>query len=311
MAQRQEALAASEETKAFLEEQVRNWQGVADQQKRAYEASEAQLEEQVRNWQGVADQRKRALAAYEASEAQLEEQVRNLQQTAEEQRQRIAELETAKTSLAESLDNRSATVAQQSERIAVLEKTIAQMRATRAWRAAEWAVGVLRAISGICRGMILVGSPRLASSNAKNLLLGMKLVLGGGEGRATWGAHFDATYYKWANPDIARTGIPPWLHYLLCGYFENRNPSESFDSAYYRSRHLDVRDEGINPLLHYAMFGRQEERSQAPPLVPGTAKSARSSATGGSFPPVVIRHGDGFSRGGHRLAVGQRRHPVL
>ena len=295
-AQRQEALAASEGTKAFLEQQVQNWQAVADQRGRAlaaHEASEAQLEEQVRHWQAVADQRGSALAAYEASEAQLEEQVRNLQgvadrrrralaayeaseaqleDQAEEQRQRIAELEATKTWLIESLDYRRATVAQQSERIAVLIETIAQMRATRLWRAAEWAVGVWRRISGICRGMILVGSPRLASSNAKNLWLGMKLVLGGGEGRATWGAHFDATYYKWANPDIARTGIPPWLHYLLCGYLENRNPSESFDSVYYRSRHQDVRNAGINPLLHYAMSGHQEERSLVPPLVPETAR---------------------------------------
>ncbi len=145
-------------------------------------------------------------------------------------------------------------------------------------------------ISGFCRGIILVASPRLASSNAKNLLLGMKLVLGGGEGRATWGRTSTPTYYKWANPDIARTGISPWLHYLLCGYFENRNPSESFDSAYYRSRHADVRDEGINPLLHYAMFGRQEERSQAPPLAPGTANIVRSRAAGTSSPLVVLRH---------------------
>lgn len=264
-----------ERAKVWLEEQAQRSEQVSAQRQEALAASEGTkvfLEQQVQNLQGVADQRSRALAAYEASEAQLEEQVRNLQQTAEEQRPRIAELEAAKTPLAESLDNRRATVAQQSEQIAALKETIAQMRATRVWRAAEWAVGVLRAISGICHGMILVGSPRLSSSNAKNLWLGMKLVLGGGEGRATWGAHFDATYYEWANPDVARTGIPPWLHYLLCGYFENRNPSGSFDSAYYRSRHLDVRDEGINPLLHYAVFGRQEERSQAPPLAPGTAR---------------------------------------
>ena len=249
-----------ERAKIWLEEQAQAALAAAAEAK-------ALLTEQVRNWQEIADRRERAMARYEISEAQLEEQVRNLQHTAEEQRHRIAELETARTSFAASL----ATVAQQSERIAVLEKTIAQMRATRVWRAAEWAVGVLRTISGTCRGMILLVSPRLASSNAKNLLLGMKLVLGGAGRRATWKAHFNAAYYKWANPDIARTGISPWLHYLLCGYFENRNPSESFDSAYYRSRHADVRDEGINPLLHYAMFGRQEERSPAPPLVPRTA----------------------------------------
>src|SRR5262249_20713280 len=95
--------------------------------------------------------------------------------------------------------------------------------------------------------------------------------LAGGEGRATWNAHFDASYYKSANPDIARAGIPPWLHYLLCGYLENRNPSASFDSAYYCARHPDVRDERINQLLHCAVFGRQEERIQTPPQLLRTA----------------------------------------
>jgi glycosyltransferase involved in cell wall biosynthesis len=202
------------------------------------------LEEQVRNWQQVAGQRQEAMAAYE----------------------------TAKTWLVQQSDNWRAAAGQRSERIAVLEETIARMRATRAWRTAEWSVGVLRRLSGIGRGIMLVGSPRLASSNAKNFLLGLKLIFGGGERRAIWGAHFDAVYYKSAHPDVARSGIHPWLHYLLCGYFENRNPSGSFDSAYYRSRYSDVRDAGINPLLHYAVFGRQEQRSQAPPLTPAAAK---------------------------------------
>jgi glycosyltransferase involved in cell wall biosynthesis/SAM-dependent methyltransferase len=161
---------------------------------------------------------------------------------------------------------------QRSERIAVLEETITRMRATRAWRAAEWSVGVLRRLSGVCRGIMLVGSPRLALSNAKNLLLGLRLVVGGGEGRAIWGAYFDAVYYGWAHADVARSGIHPGLHYLLLGYLENRNPSESFDSAYYRLRYSDVRDAGINPLLHYAVFGRQEQRSAAAPLPPAAAK---------------------------------------
>jgi len=160
---------------------------------------------------------------------------------------------------------------QRSERIAVLEETIIRMRATRAWRAAEWSVGVLRRISGVCRGIMLVGSPRLALSNAKNLLLGLRLVVGGGEGRAIWGAYFDAVYYGWAHADVTRSGIHPGLHYLLRGYLENRNPSESFDSAYYRLRYSDVRDAGVNPLLHYAVFGRQEQRSAAAPLPPAAA----------------------------------------
>ncbi len=276
-----------ERAKVWLQEQAQRWEEVAAQREEATAAFEgtSALEQQVQHWQGLADQRKRALTAYEASEAQLEEQVRGLQQAVEEQLPRIRELEAANTAFAESLNRQCATAAQQSERIAVLEETITKMRGTRAWRGAEWAVGVLRTISGICRGIILVGSPRLASSNAKNLLLGIKLALGGGPGRAIWGTHFDAAYYKGTNPDIARAGVPPWLHYLLCGYFENRNPSASFDSAYYLSRHPDVRDEGINPLLHYAMFGRQEERSQAPPLVPGIIRLPVHTPLQASFRP--------------------------
>lgn len=190
----------------------------------------------------------------------LEEQVRSWQQTAEEQREWIAELEKAKLRRA----------------------------------AAEG--GLLRRLSGICRGIMLMGSPRLAPSNAKNFLLGLRLVFGGGEGRAIWAAHFDADYYKWAYPDVARSGLHPWLHYLLCGYLENRKPSRRFDSAYYCLRHPDVRDAGINPLLHYAVFGHHEQRTQAPPLTraaarppspaPLAAQPRRASCTTETAPPL-------------------------
>jgi glycosyltransferase involved in cell wall biosynthesis len=133
------------------------------------------------------------------------------------------------------------------------------------------AAGVSRKLTGICRGIVLIATPRRAASNAKNFLLGLRLVFGGGERRAIWRTHFDAGYYTRAYPDVARSGIHPALHFLLCGYLENRNPSGSFDSAYYCRRHPDVRDAGINPLLHYAVFGRQELRMQAPPLTSRTA----------------------------------------
>jgi hypothetical protein len=258
---RQRELEEFAGTRNGLEEEARHWQRAAEERDRwiaELEKAKTWLAQQVDSWREAAEQQK--------------ERIAHLENSAEEHVRWIAELEKAKTWLAQQADNWREAAGQSKERIAVLEETVARMRATRVWRASEWAVGVLRTIPGVCRAMILLGSPKLASSNAKNLLLGMKLVFGGGEGRATWSKHFDATYYKWANPDIARTGIPPWLHYLLCGYGENRNPSASFDSAYYRSRHPDVRDAGLNPLLHYAMFGRQEDRSQAPPLVPATSR---------------------------------------
>jgi glycosyltransferase involved in cell wall biosynthesis/SAM-dependent methyltransferase len=283
--QRQETLAAYEAGKAGLEAEVRNWQQTSEVQRLRIAELEsgklalegqledlARLEQELSRWQQIAGEAQESLARLEGRVNYLRAELEYWHQTAEERDRWIAELEKAKTWLAQHGDNWEAAAEQRSERIAVLEETIARMRATRAWRTAEWSVGVWRRISGICRGIILVGSPRLASSNAKNFLLGLKLIFGGGERRAIWGAHFDADYYKSAHPDVARSGIHPWLHYLLCGYFENRNPSGSFDSAYYRSRYSDVRDAGINPLLHYAVFGRQEQRSQAPPLTPAAAK---------------------------------------
>jgi glycosyltransferase involved in cell wall biosynthesis len=283
--QRQEALAAYEAGMARLEAEVRSRQQTSEVQRLRIAELEsgklalegqledlARLEQELSRWQQIAGEAQESLARLEGRVNYLRAEMEYWHQTAEERDRWIAELEKAKTWLAQHGGNWEAAAEQRSERIAVLEETITRMRATRAWRTAEWSVGVLRRLSGICRGIMLVGSPRLASSNAKNFLLGLKLISGGGERRAIWGAHFDADYYKSAHPDVARSGIHPWLHYLLCGYFENRNPSGSFDSAYYRSRYSDVRDAGINPLLHYAVFGRQEQRSQAPPLTPAAAK---------------------------------------
>jgi glycosyltransferase involved in cell wall biosynthesis len=282
--QRQEALVAYETGKARLEEQVRSWQQTSEEQRLRFAELEsrklalegqledlARLEQELSRWQQIASEAQESLARLESRANNLRAELEYWRQSAEERDRWIAELEKAKTWLAQHGDNWEAAAEQRSERIVVLEETIARMRATRAWRTAEWSVGVLRRISGICRGIVLLGSPRLVSSNAKNFLLGLRLVFGGGEGRAIWGAHFDAGYYNWAHPDVARSGIHPGLHYLLCGYFENRNPSWSFDSVYYRSRYSDVRDAGINPLLHYAVFGHREERSMAPPLKPAAA----------------------------------------
>ena len=282
--QRQEALAAYEAGMARLEAEARSWQQTSEVQRLRIAELEsgklalegqledlARLEQELSRWQQIAGEAQGSLARLEGRVDYLRAELEYWHQTAEERARWIAELEKAKTWLAQQVDNWEAAAGQRSERIAVLEETIARMRATRAWRAAEWSVGVLRRISGIFRGIMLVASPRLVSSNAKNFLLGLRLVFGGGEGRAIWGAHFDADYYNWAHPDVARSGIHPGLHYLLCGYFENRNPSWSFDSVYYRSRYSDVRDAGINPLMHYAVFGHREERSMAPPLKPAAA----------------------------------------
>jgi glycosyltransferase involved in cell wall biosynthesis len=289
--QRQETLVAYEAGKAWLEDQLGNWQKIAEQNQATsakYEADKSALEERVRSFQQVAAQNHAKLAALEVNKATLEDQIRSLHQTAaklqenltayeegkawleqqfrnwqtiaEERGRWIAELEKAKIWLAQQGGNWRAVAEQRSARIALLEDTITQMRATRAWRAAEGSVGLLRKLAGIYRSAFLIGSPRQAGSNAKNILLWAKLLFGDAAGRACWDANFDSDFYTVNYPDVAKSGISPRLHFLLCGYKENRNPSASFDSAYYCLRHADVREADVNPLLHYALFGRQEQR---------------------------------------------------
>jgi hypothetical protein len=162
--QRQEALVAYEAGKAWLEEQVRNWQRVAEeQQQRIAEllsrklALEGQLEDLARleqerfRWQEIASEAQESLATLESRANNLSAELEGWRQSAEERGGRIAELEKAKTWLAQQVENWRAVAGQRSERIAALEETIARMRATRVWRAADWSVGVLRRLSGIRR----------------------------------------------------------------------------------------------------------------------------------------------------------------
>jgi len=65
---------------------------------------------------------------------------------------------------------------------------------------------------------------------------------------------FDPAYYLDRNPDIADAPINAFLHYLLYGWREDRNPHPLFDNAFYRSQ----QDKGVSeicPLVHYVHEG--------------------------------------------------------
>lgn len=66
---------------------------------------------------------------------------------------------------------------------------------------------------------------------------------------------FDREYYRRSYPDVAASGTSPWLHFLLVGGFEARNPHPLFNTAFYLSSHADVAASGWNPLLHYLKYG--------------------------------------------------------
>ncbi|MGF0524380.1 rhamnan synthesis F family protein [Agrobacterium pusense] len=70
--------------------------------------------------------------------------------------------------------------------------------------------------------------------------------------------YFDQEYYLSFNKDVRDAGIDPFMHFMLHGYKEDRDPSPEFDTYFYRTSHLP-RNSSQNPLLHYAFEGKQLE----------------------------------------------------
>ena len=75
---------------------------------------------------------------------------------------------------------------------------------------------------------------------------------------------FDAEWYAAKHADVAKSGVPPALHYLRAGAARGWAPSPGFDGADYLGRHKDVARSGMNPLQHYMLFGKAENRAMKP-----------------------------------------------
>lgn len=128
---------------------------------------------------------------------------------------------------------------------------------------------------------------RLATRIARRILVGRVPKL------------FDHQYYLRNNPDLAISGMDPYLHYVWFGASRGRDPAEDFDTEFYRGqsgptrldpirhyirqgvktgldpsrnfstraylmRYPDVVAIGANPLLHYRNHGRHEGREALP-----------------------------------------------
>jgi SAM-dependent methyltransferase len=75
---------------------------------------------------------------------------------------------------------------------------------------------------------------------------------------------FDAAFYLSNNPDVAKSGVNPALHFVDRGWREGRKPSPGFDPAFYLAQYPDVASSGTNPLLHFVRNGRSERRRPLP-----------------------------------------------
>jgi hypothetical protein len=69
---------------------------------------------------------------------------------------------------------------------------------------------------------------------------------------------FDSSFYLENNPDVARDGVNPLVHFARHGGFEGRDPHPLFDCSYYLETYRDVAQASINPLLHYIRNGYRQ-----------------------------------------------------
>lgn len=72
-------------------------------------------------------------------------------------------------------------------------------------------------------------------------------------------------WYARRYPDVAASGLPALLHFLLIGEAECRNPGPRFDAGWYLVNYPDVARAGTSPLRHFLTFGRDEGRLPIPP----------------------------------------------
>jgi polysaccharide pyruvyl transferase WcaK-like protein len=96
---------------------------------------------------------------------------------------------------------------------------------------------------------------------------------------------FDADYYIQHNPDVAKAGLDPLIHYIDSGAAEGRNPSSLFDTEWYLQYNPDVAARGINPLLHYVLYGYGEGRKPKPPLSEDALTGELSRSGRAQHPP--------------------------
>jgi GT2 family glycosyltransferase len=75
---------------------------------------------------------------------------------------------------------------------------------------------------------------------------------------------FDPSWYLSQNPDLADSGVDPYLHFYKRGGYEGRSPSPFFDSAWYYRVYPDVKQNNYHPFIHYIKYGRSEGRDCSP-----------------------------------------------
>jgi hypothetical protein len=114
---------------------------------------------------------------------------------------------------------------------------------------------------------------------------------------------FDEDYYLRSNPDVASAGVNPFLHFLLTGGFEGRNPHPLFDTGFYLHQYPDVAASRVNPLVHYLKHGAREGRQPHPLFDPIYYLDRYPDVRAARVNPLLhyLRYGAAEGRHPHRL----------
>lgn len=92
---------------------------------------------------------------------------------------------------------------------------------------------------------------------------------------------FDAAHYCAAYPQLKLTPDTAFEHFMRQGWRESRNPSPQFNTSFYLQNNPELRKSGVNPFFHYVVFGRAEGRPAHPQqqnMRPGKAAAPGGSA---------------------------------
>jgi glycosyltransferase involved in cell wall biosynthesis len=76
-------------------------------------------------------------------------------------------------------------------------------------------------------------------------------------------SRFDTSWYLYSNPDVEEAGWDAFIHYMIVGWRENRDPSPHFSTNAYLVRYPDIQASKINPFEHWIVHGLAEGRSGA------------------------------------------------
>lgn len=235
-----EALAAAEQRKRSLTDELRRAQAETEVLRLQLQASIVAREEVALRAEGLEAQLKEARDAHQTAEAGRAEITRQNEALRSEAAKLRGEIEGLSARHREALER----IERSDREVLGLRQRIADMRQSVAWKAAA----PLRVLSGQRRRH--VGDAGPASKQAIKLIERSGL--------------FDWDWYLSRYEDVKQSGMHPIKHYLEFGAAEGRDPSPAFETRFYLAAYPDVADSGLNPLLHFIRFGREEGRKTAP-----------------------------------------------